>query len=66
MAGSSLEYNLKSGDNIFNNKVVQIHLIKKNGGSEVYYVHDKSSMGEFDKKYGIDYNILLPGPVPAA
>ncbi|HKO80524.1 MAG TPA: M56 family metallopeptidase, partial [Chitinophagaceae bacterium] len=52
-------------DNIFNNKVVQIHLIKKNGGSEVYYVHDKSSMGEFDKKYGIDYNILLPGPVPA-
>lgn len=47
-------------DNFFSNKIVQIIIIKKRGNNEVYNVNDKSSMTEFEKKYGIHYNALIP------
>lgn len=45
-------------DNVWNNKIVKIHILKKSGANEVYDVKDKSEMSEFEKKYGI-YDDLL-------
>lgn len=47
-------------DNFFSNKIVQMIIIKKSGNNEVYNVNDKSSMTEFEKKYGIHYSALIP------
>ena len=52
-------------DNFFSNKIVQIIIIKKSGNNEVYHVYDKSSMTEFEKKYGIHYSALIPDLTPA-